>query len=124
VSLNETALAVLRRQIGRHRARVFTFRGQPIRRTYTKAWQAATQRAGIKDFRWHELRHSWASCLAQRGVPMHDIQEMSGWETPAMVQRYAHLSPAHLAHRAKVLDELIDADTIPAQSPDGGSLSH
>jgi hypothetical protein len=48
---------------------------------------------------------------------MQDIQEMGGWETAAMVQRYAHLSPAHLAHRAKVLDGLIDADTISAQSP-------
>jgi integrase len=124
VSLNETAFAVLKRQIGRHPVRVFTYQGQPIKRTYTKAWQAATRRAGIKDFRWHDLRHTWASWLAQRGVPMQDIQEMGGWETPAMVQRYAHLSPAHLAHRAKVLDGLIDADTIPAQSPEGGSLSH
>jgi Phage integrase family len=69
------------------------------------------------DFRWHDLRHTWASWLAQEGVPMHDIREMGGWETAAMARRYAHLSPAHLAHRAKVLDGLID--TIPAQLLEG-----
>jgi len=53
--------------------------------------------------------------LAQKGVPLNDIQEMGGWETAAMVRRYAHLSPAHLAHRAEVLDGLIDANSV--QSP-------
>ena len=52
---------------------------------------------------------------------MHDIQEMGGWETAAMVRRYAHLSPAHLAHRAKLLDELID--TNPPQSPEAQPVS-
>jgi len=42
-------------------------------------------------------------------------REYLGWETPSMVQRYAHLSPAHLAHRAKLLDGLIDTNS--AQQP-------
>lgn len=121
VSLNETALAVLRRQVGKHPTRVFTYQGQPYKRAYTKAWQKALRRAGIEDFRWHDLRHTWASWLAQKGVPMSDIQEMGAWETPAMVRRYAHLSPAHLAHRAQVLDGLIDTNS--AQSPDSESVS-
>jgi hypothetical protein len=50
-----------------------------------------------------------------------DIQEMGGWETYAMVKGYAHLLPAHLAHRAKVIDELLD--TKLAQSPIGPSVS-
>ncbi len=115
VSLNETAVSVLRRQLGKHPVRVFTFKGRPYNRAYTKAWQAALRRAGIENFRWHDIRHTWASWLAQKGVPLSDIQEMGGWETPSMVQRYAHLSPAHLAHRAKLLDGLIDTNS--AQSP-------
>lgn len=115
VSLNATALAVLERQVGKHPVRVFTYRGQPYNRAYTKAWQAALKRAGIENFRWHDIRHTWASWLAQKGVPLSDIQEMGGWETPSMVQRYAHLSPAHLAHRAKLLDGLIDTNS--AQRP-------
>ncbi|HKA43219.1 MAG TPA: site-specific integrase [Burkholderiales bacterium] len=115
VSLNETALAVLQQQVGKHPVWVFTYQGKPINRLYTKAWQKALKRAGIENFRWHDLRHTWASWLAQKGVPPNDIQEMGGWETPAMVQRYAHLSPAHLAHRARLLDGLIDTNL--AQSP-------
>lgn len=121
VSLNETALAVLKRQLGRHPKRVFTYKGEPYNRVYTKAWQHALKRAGIENFRWHDLRHTWASWLAQKGVPLSDIQEMGGWETPAMVQRYAHLSPAHLAHRAQLLDGLIDTNS--AQPPNSSSVS-
>jgi len=121
VSLNETAVAVLQRQVGKHAKRVFTYQGEPYRRIYTKAWQKALKRAGIENFRWHDLRHTWASWLAQKGVPLNDIQEMGGWETASMVRRYAHLSPAHLAHRAQVLDGLID--TNPAQLPALKSVS-
>ena len=53
----------------------------------------ALKRAGIDNFRWHDLRHTWASWLAHKGVPLNDIQEMGAWETAAMVRRYAHLSP-------------------------------
>lgn len=122
VSLNETALAVLRRQLGKHQARVFTYNGEPYNRAYTKAWQKALKRAGIDNFRWHDLRHTWASWLAQKGVPLHDIQEMGGWETAAMVRRYAHLSPAHLAHRAQLLDGLINTNL--AQLPNSESVSY
>jgi integrase len=101
------------------RTRVFTYKGKPYARAYTKAWQKALRRAGIENFRWHDLRHTWTSWLAQKGVPMHDIQEMGGWETPTRVRRSAHLAPAHLAHRAKLLDGLIG--TVPAQSPEAGS---
>jgi len=118
VSLNETALAVLHRQLGRHPKRVFTYKGEPYERVYTQAWQKALKRAGLENFRWHDLRHTWASWLAQKGVPLSDIQEMGGWETPAMVQRYAHLSPAHLAHRAKVLDGLIGTNSAQAETPE------
>ncbi len=121
VSLNEAALAVLKRQLGKHPVRVFTYKGRTYNRLYTKAWQKALMRAGIENFRWHDLRHTWASWLAQSGVPLNDIQEMGGWETAAMVRRYAHLSPAHLAHQARVIDGLID--THLAQSPNLLSVS-
>ena len=68
------------------------------------------------------LRHTWASWLAQNGVPLSDIQEMGGWETYAMVKRYAHLLPAHLAHRARVIDELMNTNS--AQLPKSESVSH
>jgi len=58
-----------------------------------KAFEGACHRAGIKDFRFHDLRHSFCSALAQRGVPLQTIAELAGHRTLVMAQRYAHLSP-------------------------------
>lgn len=110
VPLNESAMAVLKRQRGKHPKRVFTYRGRPLQRSSKpKAWYTAVERAGIVDFRWHDLRHTWASWHIQSGTPLHALQELGGWETAEMVRRYAHLSPSHLAPYA---DRLPDCDTI------------
>jgi len=65
VPLNHTALQVVRSQVGRHPVRVFTYEGKPVRQVSTAAWYKALKRAGIDDFRWHDLRHTWA-CRAER----------------------------------------------------------
>ena len=57
----------------------------------------ALKRASIENFRWHDLRHTWASWHVQDGTPLHVFQELGGWETPLMVRRYAHLAADHLA---------------------------
>jgi integrase len=85
---------------------VFSFRGEPIRQASTKAWYQALDRAGIEDFRWHDLRHTWASWHVQQGTPLFALQEMGGWESTSMVRRYAHLSAEHLAPYADRLDAL------------------
>ena len=100
VPLNSEALAVVREQTGRNQTVVFTFDGRPILQPNTKAWRKALVRAGIDDFRWHDLRHTWASWHVQAGTPLHVLQELGGWETSAMVRRYAHLAPEHLAEHA------------------------
>jgi len=97
IPLNDAAVEAIRSQIGKHHTFVFTYRGQPIEQTNTKAWRAALVRAGIENFRWHDLRHTWASWMAQAGTPMHVLQELGGWESPQMLRRYAHLSREHLA---------------------------
>ena len=75
VSLNEIALAVLKRQLGKHPVRLFTDKGEPYDKVFTKAWQKALKRADIENRRWHELRHTWASGIAQKGVPLSDFPE-------------------------------------------------
>ncbi len=97
VPLNDAAMEVVRRQVGKHPARVFTYEGSPVGQVSTKAWYKALKRAGITDFRWHDLRHTWASWHIQAGTPLHVLQELGGWESVSMVRRYAHLAADHLA---------------------------
>jgi integrase len=97
VPLSAAAVIVLREQIGVHAEFVFAFRGKPIRQVNTKAWRQALMRTGITDFRWHDLRHTWASWHVQAGTPLHVLQELGGWESVEMLRRYAHLSTDHLA---------------------------
>lgn len=104
VPLNEMALAVLRKQLGKHATQVFTFRGDPIGQVNTKAWTAALERAGIEDFRWHDLRHTFASWHRLAGTPTHELQRLGGWKTGAMVERYAHVAPEALQGAAMRLD--------------------
>lgn len=119
VPLNRTAMDVLQRQLGKHQRYVFTnSNGEPVQALGHRIWQRALEIAGITDFRWHDLRHTWASWLVQSGVPLAALQEMGGWETPAMVQRYAHLSPEHLLSHAAAIDTLMATnDTNTAQQP-------
>ncbi len=60
----------------------------------------------IKDFRRHDLRHTWASWHVQNGTPIHVLQELGGWSNIRMVQRFAHLAPEHLARYADNVDDL------------------
>jgi len=62
------------------------------------------KKTGIEDFRFHDLRHTWASWLIQSGVPLSVLQEMGGWESIEMVRRYAHLAPNHLSEHARKID--------------------
>ena len=96
VPLSAAAVIVPREQMGKH-PEVFTYRGEPIRQVNTKAWRSALKAAGIADFRWHDLRRTWASWHVQAGTPLHVLQELGGWESVEMVRRYAHLSSDHLA---------------------------
>ncbi len=107
VPLNATALAVLKRQVGKNAIRVFTYQGKPLSNANTRAWQAARRRAGIEDFRWHDLRHTWATWQRQAGTPTHELQSLGGWRTGAMVERYAHLAPDHLSAAATRLDSVL-----------------
>jgi len=106
VPLNEAAVAVIRRQLGEHHERVFTYRGSPVRQVNTAAWKAPLRKAGIENFRWHDLRHTWASWHVQSGTPVYELQELGGWGSVEMVRRYAHLAPGNLANAAARIEAI------------------
>lgn len=106
VPLNAEAILVLRRQAGKHDQNVFVYCGRPVKEANTKAWKKALKQAGIQDFRWHDLRHTWASWHVQAGTPLQVLQELGGWSSYEMVQRYAHLSSGQLAEHAENLCRL------------------
>ena len=72
------------------------------------AFKKALKRAGIENFRFHDLRHTFASRLAMRGVPLRTIQELLGHKTMTMTLRYAHLSPGHLREAVEGLCGIIN----------------
>lgn len=110
VPLSSEAIEVLRKERFKHPSNVFTFRGKPITQVNTKAWQAALRRAGIVDFRWHDLRHTWASWHVQNGTPVYVLKELGGWADMDMVQKYAHLSPNHLSEFVERVSGLIEME--------------
>jgi len=63
----------------------------------TKPWYAALKAAEIEDFRWHDLRHSFASELAMSGATLAEIAEAMGHKTLSMVKRYSHLTEGHIS---------------------------
>lgn len=108
IPLNQIALKVLGRQKGKHPTSVFTYRGKPFKAANTKAWKLALERAAVSDFKWHDLRHTWATWQRQAGTPTHELQRLGGWKTASMVERYAHLAPDHLANAASRIDSVFD----------------
>jgi len=69
-------------------------------------FNAAVKRAGIKDFRFKDLRHTFASHMVMRGASMKEIQELMGHKTMNMTMRYAHLSQEHKKKAVNLLNGL------------------
>lgn len=103
VPLNQAAALALRRVVGQHERWCFTFQGQPMA-AVGSAWGRALRRAGISDFRFHDLRHTWASWHVMAGTSLPELMELGGWKSYEMVLRYAHLAPEHLAEAAQRID--------------------
>jgi integrase len=122
VVLNSEALDALR--VAKRRSVVSplvfcTPEGRSLSLNFKRYWQPAVEAAGLTNFRFHDLRHTFASRLVARGVSSYIVQHAGGWRTASMMQRYAHLDPGTI--RAAV--ELLALQDASASSPRSGTDS-
>jgi len=82
---------------------VFTYGGKAFK-GFKSSFDKAREKAGIEDFRFHDLRHTFASRLVQGGVPLYNVMHLTGHKSLEMVQRYAHLAPEFQEAAIAVLD--------------------
>ncbi len=89
VVLNTEARAVLDAQRGQHAEFVFCYEGRPIQRALTSAWKRARLRAGLRQVRVHDLRHTFGRRLRAAGVSFEDRQDLLGHRSGRMTTHYS-----------------------------------
>ena len=72
---------------------------------FRKSFQTALDQVGIKDFTWHDIRHTTASYLAMQGATSNEIAAILGHKSLDMVKRYSHISQAHSSSVLKKLNQ-------------------
>ncbi len=80
------------------------------------AFHTALETAEIKDFTWHDLRHTFASWLIMKGASLRSVAELLGHRGLRMVMRYAHLSPEHLSTEVGPLDSTTARPLAPTET--------
>jgi len=106
IPLNKQALYVLeewRAQSTSHSGYVFPSKSGGRLDNVKKSWVGLLQLAKIDEFRWHDLRHSFASKLVMEGVALNTVRELLGHSDIAMTLRYAHLAPDTKAAAVELL---------------------
>ena len=79
---------------------------------YNRVFKPALKRAGVENFHWHDLRHTFASRLVMKGVDLRTVQELLGHKTLSMTLRYSHLAPGHLKDAIEKLTPQVDPNLL------------
>jgi integrase len=95
----------IRKEQGLSSKHVFIYNSRVVQKVH-KGFRAALKRAGIEDFKFHDLRHTFASHVIMRGGSLKDVQELLGHKTVTMTLRYAHLSQEHKMNAVNLLNGL------------------
>ncbi|WP_459918077.1 site-specific integrase [Desulfocicer niacini] len=72
-------------------------------KNFSRAWVAALKEAGIENFHFHDLRHTFCSNLIMAGAGLKDVKDMVGHSDIRMTDRYTHLTMEHMANQQKRL---------------------
>lgn len=113
VNLNSTVLAALM-QLPRRSEFVFAKpNGTPYHAI--RGFRGACRRAGLTDVTVHTTRHTFATRLVETGVDLRTVQELGGWKTLSLVQRYAHVSPTR---KADAVEGLVRPSTTGLLQPE------
>lgn len=91
------AIKAWRKQSPSTEGRVFPARNGGRLDNVNKSWSGILASAGITNFRWHDMRHDFASKLVMNGVPLNTVRELCGHADLNTTLRYAHLAPDHKA---------------------------
>ena len=89
-----------------------TGNGRPFK-DFRKSFFTALEKSGIKGFRFHDLRHTFASHLVMSGIDLNTVRELLGHKSIKMTLRYAHLSPHHKKAAVSVLTKMMDTIWTP-----------
>jgi len=87
-------------------------------RNIDKMFFTALKKSGINNFRFHDLRHTFASHLVMKGVDLNTVRELLGHKSIKMTLRYAHLSPSHKMRAVEVLHDTIVTINSPKENSD------
>jgi len=110
IPLNSAALKLLTTwydQAGDTTGLIFPSKTKHPFNNVRKAWQGALTQADIHHFRWHDLRHHFASKLVMAGVDLNTVRELLGHADIKMTLRYAHLGPEH---KAKAVENIVSTE--------------
>lgn len=83
-----------------------------------KLWEAAVKRAGLEDFTWHDLRHTFATWLGQRGAGLHVVQQALGHRQIETTMKYLHVVRGDVKAAVAKMPTLIEGPIVPMKKSD------
>ncbi len=98
-------MQILHKCVGKHSTYVFTYADRCLKGVDSETWKRALKKANLSDFRWHDLRHTWATWHVMSGTDLRTLMELGGWSSYEMVLRYAHMSRNYLHSAAGNIDQ-------------------